>query len=489
MLQDMGSYESAGKNADKAEIGQPEVAYESQKGRKFSRALAALVIVACSLIAWQLHTVAYAKFGLLPSITSSVGKVSSGEGVLDVKSMRDACTRGWAVNWRKTGAASLCLEPDGFLWRKLNISAFGRGQAWYNSVYAQSALTYNTPFVNYLTRYIINYDPRWQRWWSLRQEVMSAREPEEAAKRLQAEFASLSGSVDYGLSRYGGREGVKLLFAELHLNYQHYGEDAVRQLALSFALLDPLFQPGQGITRIISPDSMQDAAVVSVEVKRQMRELAASALHAPLTAKSGARPRLLPVQVPILQTSDGSFTIPGFVRPTGIEGEELFGTRHAGRPVMRERVVEPAVYLASAVSGLFCCSFMHLVTVPVDVLKTRMQSPIFAGRYLGVRSGLRKLWTEEGWEGITRGWLPTLVGFSYYGLTVYPAYELLKRWLIGLAGEANDALYHSPLVLLAGAGATSLACLGEHPIRLHMSCILCWIQVRAKASKSRTQGM
>ena len=45
------------------------------------------------------------------------------------------------------------------------------------------------------------------------------------------------------------------------------------------------------------------------------------------------------------------------------------------RPVKRERVLEPAIYAASAVSGLICCSAMHLVTVPVDVIKTRMQSP------------------------------------------------------------------------------------------------------------------
>ena len=39
----------------------------------------------------------------------------------------------------------------------------------------------------------------------------------------------------------------------------------------------------------------------------------------------------------------------------------------------RERALEPAIYAASALAGLFCCSFMHFVTVPVDVVKTRMQ--------------------------------------------------------------------------------------------------------------------
>ena len=47
--------------------------------------------------------------------------------------------------------------------------------------------------------------------------------------------------------------------------------------------------------------------------------------------------------------------------------------RHPGGPVKRERMLEPAIYAASALSGLFCCSVMHLITVPVDVIKTRMQ--------------------------------------------------------------------------------------------------------------------
>ena len=63
---------------------------------------------------------------------------------------------------------------------------------------------------------------------------------------------------------------------------------------------------------------------------------------------------------------------------------------------------------------------MHLITVPVDVIKTRMQSPVFVNKYRGLRSGLQTLWAEEGWAGFTRGWTPTLLGFSYYGLAVYP---------------------------------------------------------------------
>jgi hypothetical protein len=58
---------------------------------------------------------------------------------------------------------------------------------------------------------------------------------------------------------------------------------------------------------------------------------------------------------------------------THTQGEAIFGDRGRGGPVKRERALEPAIYAASALAGLFCCSFMHFVTVPVDVVKTRMQ--------------------------------------------------------------------------------------------------------------------
>jgi len=101
--------------------------------------------------------------------------------------------------------------------------------------------------------------------------------------------------------------------------------------------------------------------------------------------------------------------------------------------------------------------------VPVDVIKTRMQSPSFSGRYKGLRQGLQKLWSEEGVQGVTLGWQPTLLGFSFYGITVYPGYEMFKRSFVAIAGEANDALYHVPLVLAAGAASTAIACLGVCP--------------------------
>jgi len=42
-------------------------------------------------------------------------------------------------------------------------------------------------------------------------------------------------------------------------------------------------------------------------------------------------------------------------------------------------------------------------------------------------------------------------------------YEMFKRSFVAIAGEANDALYHVPLILAAGAASTAIACLGVCP--------------------------
>lgn len=64
---------------------------------------------------------------------------------------------------------------------------------------------------------------------------------------------------------------------------------------------------------------------------------------------------------------------------------------------------------------------------------------------------------------LMKGMGPTLVGYLWYGITVYPGYELFKRLFIGMVGPLNAALFRVPLVLAAGASATCFACIGVCP--------------------------
>lgn len=64
---------------------------------------------------------------------------------------------------------------------------------------------------------------------------------------------------------------------------------------------------------------------------------------------------------------------------------------------------------------------------------------------------------------LMQGFGPTLTGYFWYGITVYPGYELFKRLFIELVGPLNAALFRVPLVLAAGATATCFACIGVCP--------------------------
>ena len=277
-------------------------------------AIAAIIIAAFTLTACGMPCSVHAEFD--PSDRSR----PADEVVLDMKNMQEACSNGWAPNWRETGKASICLEPDGCLWRKLDFSAREPGRKWYAKAYDESAKTYNVPFVNYLTRYIINYDPRWQGWWTLRQEAHGAQNTEQAAKLLEGELQRFAGSVEYGLSNYQGAQGVKRLFNELELNYvRDSGEEADearRQLAVTFALLDPQVQPVDDIRAVTPRGTVKDSSTVSKKTIVGMHELAQNSLQAPLAVDAGVRPAMLPKDIVILE-EQGTFTLPGFVRPEG----------------------------------------------------------------------------------------------------------------------------------------------------------------------------
>ena len=276
--------------------------------------------------------------------------------MLDMQDMQEACSSGWEFNWRSSGKAIVCLEPDGCLWRKVDLKTNLPGRKWYDASFDKAAETYNVPFVNYLTRFIINFDPRWQDWWKLRQEALGLKSQAEASIQLQGELNRFAGSVEYGLAKYPGADGARRLLEELHLNYGEAGPEANRQLAIAFSLLAPHLQPVEGMQAILPSGAAKDAKQVALGYETKMRALAIETIKSPLLVDKGVRPAMLPADLPIIRTSDGqsvTFTLPGFERPAhGKESEDIFGARHPGGPVKRERRLEPAIYAAMSAAGL-----------------------------------------------------------------------------------------------------------------------------------------
>uniref|UniRef100_A0A7S0EG04 Mitochondrial phosphate carrier protein n=1 Tax=Hanusia phi TaxID=3032 RepID=A0A7S0EG04_9CRYP len=75
-------------------------------------------------------------------------------------------------------------------------------------------------------------------------------------------------------------------------------------------------------------------------------------------------------------------------------------------------------------AGGFCASLTHLVTVPLDVVKTRLQ--VNPGEFTSLNDGIRKIYEKEGPKGLMQGMTPTFCGFLMQGALKYGFYEFFK---------------------------------------------------------------
>jgi len=75
-------------------------------------------------------------------------------------------------------------------------------------------------------------------------------------------------------------------------------------------------------------------------------------------------------------------------------------------------------------AGGLCASITHLVTVPLDVVKTRMQ--VTPGVFTGINDGISKIYAAEGFKGCMQGATPTFIGFMMQGALKYGFYEYFK---------------------------------------------------------------
>lgn len=78
-------------------------------------------------------------------------------------------------------------------------------------------------------------------------------------------------------------------------------------------------------------------------------------------------------------------------------------------------------------AGGLCASVTHLVTVPLDVVKTRMQ--VQPGVFTGINDGISKIYAAEGIRGCMQGATPTFLGFMMQGALKYGFYEFFKDTL------------------------------------------------------------
>lgn len=112
-------------------------------------------------------------------------------------------------------------------------------------------------------------------------------------------------------------------------------------------------------------------------------------------------------------------------------------------------------YWKSAASGAIAACFTHVIMVPVDVVKTRMQ--LAPGIYPNTRTAFRTILKGEGLRGLSLGLGPTNYGYLTQGAFKYGLYELFKANFPRLIGQERAEQNRLLLYLTAGMTAEVIA--------------------------------
>lgn len=124
----------------------------------------------------------------------------------------------------------------------------------------------------------------------------------------------------------------------------------------------------------------------------------------------------------------------------------------------------PGYYAKCIVGGALACGLTHAFVCPLDVVKCNMQ--VYPKEYTGLGQGLQKVMSEQGMLGLSKGWLPTLIGYSVQGSLKFGLYEFFKDFYSNLAGEENAAKYQGMLWLAGSASAEFFADIGLCPFEM-----------------------
>ncbi|KAJ8772412.1 hypothetical protein K2173_027589 [Erythroxylum novogranatense] len=139
-------------------------------------------------------------------------------------------------------------------------------------------------------------------------------------------------------------------------------------------------------------------------------------------------------------SSSGGPPSKGFVIPAPSEKIELFS---------------PKYYAACTAAGMLSCGITHTLITPLDLVKCNMQ--IDPTKYKSISSGFGVLLKEQGLRGLTRGWAPTLIGYSAQGACKYGFYEYFKKYYSDIAGPEYAEKYKTLIYLAGSASAEVIA--------------------------------
>jgi len=359
---------------------------------------------------------------------------------------------------------------------------------------------YPPAFVSYLARLLLARDERCAGWWAgaksagveTPQEIFAQFEA-SVAKTLSESWRGKAGALAAALiKRFGGRfpfdaePQIRLCFGLLPEDIlrgsffdQNFSTDRDEVMEV-FLAID---KDGNGmLTREEIQEAFQsigDGWLSKPEVEQMLKDALAdsngevdvagfkAALAKSLTAPRARAEQGLPdaewwrdpaalLPAPMLETATPA------VLQEAYEKYRQDGDIQA-QPLQREKPLNLRTYALFTLAGALACTLTHVALVPLDVVKTLQQTE--PGRFgsLGLLTAGHRLVKESGLSALFLGLWPTLAGYTWYGASVFPGYELFKRKLMEVAGPRRAVSLRIPTILLAGAMATFFACIGVAP--------------------------
>ena len=291
-------------------------------------------------------------------------------------------------------------------------------------------------FATYLARFLLHYDEGAAQWFEKQSDSLSLLTSYEAKKRESKSFSSYASSIQKGLYSYvsGENESNISSYSKVRTQYSSlltslvdkYGskEGSIRDISLLFAMLPPVYQPIEQLLKL-------DKGVMNRTGSNKGSKLQN---FSPNYQEDFTL--LLPNKYSTYYNDiENSYVITPIINlfEIGIKDERgvtaistTFGPL-SSKPLSRERSLSPDVYALFGVSGGAGCVLTHTLVIPLDVVKTRMQTN--PGEYNGVFDGAATITREEGIGALLLGTQATIVGYLWYGISVYPSYAFFKRFI------------------------------------------------------------
>ena len=305
-------------------------------------------------------------------------------------------------------------------------------------------------FATYLARFLLHYDEGALRWWEKQADSFSLLASYEAKKRESKSFSSYTSSIQKGLYSYvsGENESNISSYSKVRAQYaslltslaDKYGskEGAIRDIGLLFAMLPPVYQPTEQLLKL-------DKGVIT-----QTGSNKGSKLDNFTPNFQEDFTLLLPNKYQIQYNDiEKSYTITpkinlfeiGISEEPGVTAISTTFGPLSSKPLLRERSLSLDIYALLGISGGLGCTLTHTLVIPLDVVKTRMQTN--PGEYNGVFDGAATITREEGIGALLLGTQATIVGYLLYGISVYPSYAFFKRFIASSLLSPAFAVAHA----------------------------------------------